>query len=84
MGGSLVKDADSPGANSAGVGEDKGFSDSILLGSDEAFSGDDVFRLSLTLFGKGMFFARTNGDHSSGAENADGLPNRNSHNARAQ
>jgi hypothetical protein len=42
----------------------------------------DLFRLSLTLFGKWMFFARTNGDHSSGAENAEGLPNRNSHNAR--
>jgi hypothetical protein len=44
----------------------------------------DLFRVSLTLFGKGVFFAGTNGNHSSGAENAHGLPNRNSHNARAQ
>ena len=41
-----------------------------------------MFRLNHTLFGKGMFFARTNGNHSSGAQNAHGLPNRNSHNAR--
>lgn len=41
-----------------------------------------MFCLDLSLFWKGMFFARTNGDHSSGAENAHGLPNRNSHNAR--
>src|SRR6266496_1639327 len=42
----------------------------------------DLFRLGLTLFGKGMFFARTNGHHGSGAKNAHGLPNRNSHNGR--
>lgn len=41
-----------------------------------------MFRLSLSLFWKRMFFARTNGNHSSGAEKAHGLPNRNSHNAR--
>jgi len=41
-----------------------------------------VFGWDLTRFGKGVLFAGTNGSHSSGAENAHGLPNRNSHNAR--
>ena len=38
--------------------------------------------MDLTLFGKRMFFARTNDHHSSDPENAHGFPNQNSHNAR--